>query len=90
MAKYGRRRRTLDTGGLLGGGNDSDDDGGDDSYNKLLPVSVTVDGVVRPPHTIISDPVHTAVCKVLPNGASVRGVGVHVSVDGLYIDPVSV
>ena len=76
----------FDTGGLLGDG----DDGGDDSYNKLPPVFVTVDGVVRPPHTIISIPVHMAVCSFRSVGASVRGVGVHVSVDGLYLAPVSV
>ena len=58
--------------------------------DSVPPVSVEIDVAVRPPHTIISVPDHIPVCKVLPVGASVRGVAVHVSVDGSYLAPVDV
>jgi hypothetical protein len=35
-----------------------------------------------PPHTIISEPVHTAVLLLLADGAPVVDVGVHESVTG--------
>ena len=41
-----------------------------------------------PPHTIISVPVHTAVCWARASGALVLVVGVQVSVPGLYRPPV--
>ena len=67
----------------------------------LIVVHVSVDGsylppvsalpeVPNPPHTIISVPVHTAVCSSLAEGAPVVLIAVHVSVDGSYLPPVSV
>jgi hypothetical protein len=41
-----------------------------------------------PPQTIISLPVHTAVCEPRLEGALVVLVAVHVSVLGLYLPPV--
>ena len=41
-----------------------------------------------PPQTIISLPVHTAVCQYRPSGALVVLVAVQVSVLGLYLPPV--
>src|SRR4030095_12148113 len=41
-----------------------------------------------PPQTIISLPVHTAVCALRPEGALLRLVAVHLSVLGLYLPPV--
>src|SRR5205823_15124212 len=41
-----------------------------------------------PPHTIISLPVHTAVCHSRPSGALVVLVAVQLSVLGLYLPPV--
>jgi hypothetical protein len=41
-----------------------------------------------PPHTIISLPVHTAVCHSRPPGALAVLVAVHVSAPGLYRPPV--
>ena len=48
---------------------------------KVLPVP--------PPQTIISLPVHTAVCAYRPAGALVLLVAVQLSVLGLYRPPVS-
>jgi hypothetical protein len=48
---------------------------------KLLKPSV-------PPQTIISVPVHTAVCPFLGDGASVTVVGTQLSVARLYLPPV--
>jgi hypothetical protein len=42
-----------------------------------------------PPHTIISLPVHTAVCEYRALGALVVLVAVQLSVAGLYLPPVS-
>src|SRR5205814_6652452 len=53
------------------------------------PVSSTRRFSSIPPQTIISLPVHTAVCTALPLGASVVLVGVQVSVAGPYFPPVS-
>jgi hypothetical protein len=44
--------------------------------------------IVAPPQTIISLPVHTAVCAARPEGALVVLVGVQLSVVGLYLPPV--
>ena len=41
-----------------------------------------------PPQTIISLPVHTAVCQYRPAGALVVLVAVQLSVLGLYLPPV--
>ena len=41
-----------------------------------------------PPQTIISLPVHTAVCSRRPSGALVVLVAVQLSVPGLYLPPV--
>src|ERR1041385_7929259 len=41
-----------------------------------------------PPHTIISLPVHTAVCQYRPSGALVVLVAAQLSVMGLYFPPV--
>jgi hypothetical protein len=41
-----------------------------------------------PPHTIISLPVHTAVCSSRPMGALLVVVAVQLSVLGLYLPPV--
>jgi hypothetical protein len=41
-----------------------------------------------PPHTIISLPVHTAVCRARASAALVVLVGVQLSVLGLYLAPV--
>jgi hypothetical protein len=41
-----------------------------------------------PPQTIISLPVHTAVCSFRPVGALVVLVAVQLSVPGLYLPPV--
>ena len=43
-----------------------------------------------PPHTIISLPVHTAVCDSLASGALVMLVAVQLSLIGLYLAPVFV
>jgi hypothetical protein len=45
-------------------------------------------GPGTPPQTIISLPVHTAVCALRPEGALLRLVAVHLSVLGLYLPPV--
>jgi len=42
----------------------------------------------NPPQTIISLPVHTAVCRNRPAGAPVVLVAVQLSVLGLYLPPV--
>ena len=42
----------------------------------------------NPPHTIISLPVHTAVCHARPEGALTVLVAVQLSVMGLYLPPV--
>jgi hypothetical protein len=42
----------------------------------------------NPPHTIISLPVHTAVCHCRPEGALAVLVAVQLSVLGLYLPPV--
>src|SRR5262249_34217362 len=52
----------------------------------LPPVSVTPLAVV-PPHTIISDPVQTAVCPERPAGTPVTDVGCQVSLTGSYRPP---
>ena len=46
----------------------------------ILPASVQIKGVLplNPPQTIISLPVHTAVCPIRPFGALVVLVGLHV------------
>ena len=44
--------------------------------------------LTRPPQTIISLPVHTAVCWYRAAGAPVVLVAVHVSVLGSYLPPV--
>jgi hypothetical protein len=46
--------------------------------------------LVQPPQTIISLPVHTAVCLNRPKGALVVLVSIQVSVFGLYRPPVLV
>src|SRR4030095_3632138 len=45
-------------------------------------------GPLRPPQTIISVPVHTAVCSLRPAGAPVMLVANQLSVLGLYLPPV--
>ena len=44
--------------------------------------------MVLPPQTIISLPVHTAVCLIRTEGALVMEVAVQVFVLGLYLPPV--
>jgi hypothetical protein len=55
----------------------------------LPPVSKTIKLLSRPPQTIISLPVQTAVCSARRVGALVVLVAVQLSVLGLYLPPVS-
>ena len=52
----------------------------------VLPAGVHIGG--SPPQTIISLPVHTAVCPHRPSGALVLLVAIQLSVPGLYRPPV--
>ena len=55
----------------------------------FAPVSkYSVPSILIPPQTIISLPVHTAVCSLRSEGALAILVGVHVSVLGSYLPPV--
>jgi len=63
----------------------------------LVAVQLSVPGLylppvfkLLPPQTIISLPVHTAVCSSRPEGALVVLVAVQLSVPGLYLAPVFV
>src|SRR5881394_1326596 len=60
-----------------------------DMGSYFPPVSSTRRFSSIPPQTIISLPVHTAVCTALLLGASVVLVAVQVSVAGPYFPPVS-
>ena len=53
-----------------------------------LPPVFKINWLSCPPHTIISLPVHTAVCKYRAEGALVVLVAVQLSVLGLYRPPV--
>jgi hypothetical protein len=53
-----------------------------------LPPLLKVGLPFSPPQTIISVPVHTAVCRSRPMGALVALVAVQVSSIGLYLPPV--
>ena len=53
-----------------------------------LPPVLTLRLLSLPPQTIISLPVHTAVCPVRPEGALVVLMTVQLSVKGLYLPPV--
>ena len=60
-----------------------------DCAQYLAPVSNSIKGLsANPPHTIISPPVHTAVCTARASGALVVLVAVQLSVAGLYLPPV--
>jgi len=52
------------------------------------PVSRTLPKLSCPPQTIISLPLHTAVCRLRAAGAPVVLVGVQLSVSRLYRPPV--
>ena len=52
-----------------------------------LPPVFTMNMLPNPPQTIISLPVHTAVCRARASGALVVLVGVQLSVLGLYLAP---
>src|SRR5215831_15508020 len=54
----------------------------------LPPVLKLGPGLPTPPQTIISLPVHTAVCSHRPEGALVILVATQLSVPGLYLPPV--
>ena len=54
----------------------------------LAPVFKSLPGLLSPPQTIISLPVHTNVCDSRPTGAVVVSVALQVSVLGLYLPPV--
>src|ERR1044071_6275854 len=54
----------------------------------LPPVFKTTPLLSYPPHTIISLPVHTAVCLDRPLGTFVMLVAAQLSVPGLYLPPV--
>ena len=55
---------------------------------SYLPPVFKINWLSCPPHTIISLPVHTAVCKYREEGALVPMVAVQLSVPGLYLPPV--
>jgi hypothetical protein len=55
---------------------------------SYLPPVFKINWLSNPPHTIISLPVHTAVCKYRAEGALVGLVAVQLSVLGLYLPPV--
>jgi hypothetical protein len=54
----------------------------------LPPVFKKPVGKFKPPHTIISLPVHTAACRLRLSGAFVVLVAVQLSLLGLYFPPV--
>ena len=54
----------------------------------VSPAAVHIDDVPTPPQTIISLPVHTAVCTVRASGALVVLVATQLSLIGLYLPPV--
>jgi hypothetical protein len=53
-----------------------------------LPPVLKMVPLFSPPQTIISLPVHTAVCATRLDGAFVKLVAVQLSVSGLYFPPV--
>ena len=55
---------------------------------SYLPPVFKINWLSCPPHTIISLPVQTAVCKYREEGALVPMVAVQLSVLGLYLPPV--
>ena len=52
------------------------------------PVAKSVNTLLSPPQTIISLPVHTAVCDARADGALLVLVGIQLLVLGLYLPPV--
>ena len=54
----------------------------------VSPAGIQITTAIKPPQTIISLPVHTAVCIARAVGALVVLVAVQLSVLGLYLPPV--